>query len=169
MFKMKRFIAILLSICVLVTFAAFAVGSSEDTDSTLPSEEILSENTGSTDEENQAIENPSISESTSTEITEEPSTEETTEPKTEKVTEPKTEKETEAKTEKPTESKKEQVTKPKEDKPTTDPDSSVTVYITKTGKRYHYENPCGKGTYYPSTLSNAKAQGLTPCEKCVLH
>lgn len=45
----------------------------------------------------------------------------------------------------------------------------MTVYYTKTGKRYHYANPCGKGTYYPTTLAEAKKMGLTPCQKCVLH
>lgn len=43
------------------------------------------------------------------------------------------------------------------------------VYITATGKKYHYENPCGKGTYYEATLEYAESLGLTPCEKCVLH
>lgn len=52
---------------------------------------------------------------------------------------------------------------------TKDPDASKTVYITATGKRYHYENPCGNGTYYAVSLSEAKARNLTPCEKCVLH
>lgn len=41
------------------------------------------------------------------------------------------------------------------------------IYRTKTGKKYHYKNPCGKGTYYPCTLEEAKAAGLGPCEKCV--
>lgn len=45
----------------------------------------------------------------------------------------------------------------------------MTVYYTKTGKRYHYANPCGQGTYYPTTLADAKSRGLTPCQKCVLH
>lgn len=45
----------------------------------------------------------------------------------------------------------------------------MTVYYTKTGERYHYSNPCGRGTYYPTTLSEAKEMGLTPCQKCVLH
>ena len=49
------------------------------------------------------------------------------------------------------------------------PDDYVTVYYTKTGEKYHYENPCGRGTYYECTLSEAKSRGLTPCEKCVLH
>lgn len=48
-------------------------------------------------------------------------------------------------------------------------DAGVTVYITETGKRYHYENPCGNGKYYPVTLEEAKSLGLTPCDKCVLH
>lgn len=46
-------------------------------------------------------------------------------------------------------------------------DQSRTVYITKTGKKYHYDSSCNGGTYYASTLSEAKARGLTPCEKCV--
>lgn len=50
-----------------------------------------------------------------------------------------------------------------------DDPEQITVYYTKTGKRYHYENPCGKGTYYPTTLADAKSRGLTPCQKCVLH
>ena len=43
---------------------------------------------------------------------------------------------------------------------------SDTIYITRTGKRYHYDNSCNGGTYYPSTLEQAKAIGLTPCNKC---
>lgn len=45
--------------------------------------------------------------------------------------------------------------------------SSRTVYVTKTGKRYHYDNHCNGGTYYKSSLAKAKASGLTPCQKCV--
>ena len=44
---------------------------------------------------------------------------------------------------------------------------SRTVYVTKSGKRYHYDNQCNGGTYYESTLSDAKARGLTPCKKCI--
>lgn len=44
---------------------------------------------------------------------------------------------------------------------------SRTVYVTKTGKRYHYSSSCNGGNYYPSTLSAAIARGLTPCNKCV--
>ncbi len=44
---------------------------------------------------------------------------------------------------------------------------SRTIYITRTGKRYHYDNHCNGGTYFPSTLEQARAKGLTPCKKCV--
>lgn len=42
-----------------------------------------------------------------------------------------------------------------------------TVYITQTGSRYHYDSSCNGGTYYESTLEEAQALGLTPCQKCV--
>ena len=41
-----------------------------------------------------------------------------------------------------------------------------TVYVTETGKRYHYDNNCNGGTYYESTLQAALNRGLTPCQKC---
>lgn len=41
-----------------------------------------------------------------------------------------------------------------------------TVYVTPTGKRYHYDSSCGRGTYSPTTLDNAISMGLTPCQKC---
>lgn len=44
-----------------------------------------------------------------------------------------------------------------------------TIYITQTGKRYHYDNSCNGGTYIQSTLGEALRRGLTPCEKCVLN
>lgn len=52
--------------------------------------------------------------------------------------------------------------------PAQQPAVSHTVYITKTGKRYHYDNSCNGGTYYESTLAEAQRRGLTPCQKCVL-
>lgn len=52
-------------------------------------------------------------------------------------------------------------------KATTTSSVGKTVYITKTGKKYHYDNHCNGGTYYSSTLSEAKSKGLTPCQKCV--
>lgn len=46
-------------------------------------------------------------------------------------------------------------------------EAHANVYVTKTGKRYHYDNNCNGGTYYLSTLADALAHGLTPCNKCV--
>ncbi len=48
--------------------------------------------------------------------------------------------------------------------------SSQTVYITDTGKKYHSAKNCSglsnAKAVYESTLSDAQAQGLTPCAKC---
>ena len=41
------------------------------------------------------------------------------------------------------------------------------IYVTETGKRYHYDDSCNGGTYYEATLAQALGRGLTPCEKCV--
>lgn len=43
------------------------------------------------------------------------------------------------------------------------------IYVTATGKRYHYDNTCNGGTYYEATLAEAVGRGLTPCQKCVLE
>lgn len=57
-----------------------------------------------------------------------------------------------------------------ESEPEPEPEvEALTVYYTKSGSKYHYENPCGNGTYYPCTLDQALAKGLGPCGKCVLH
>lgn len=61
------------------------------------------------------------------------------------------------------------VTEPPETKPPQNQEKQLTVYYTRTGECYHYENPCGRGTYYPISLDKAKQRGLRPCEKCVLH
>ena len=45
--------------------------------------------------------------------------------------------------------------------------NSVTVYVTPTGKKYHYNSSCNGGSYSPTTLDNAIKIGLTPCKKCV--
>jgi chemotaxis protein histidine kinase CheA len=47
------------------------------------------------------------------------------------------------------------------------PKNSKTVYVTPTGKKYHYDGTCNGGTYSPSTLDDAKSKGLTACNKCV--
>ncbi len=69
-------------------------------------------------------------------------------------------------TAKPTTTQKETTTKKVA---TTSRDEGITVYRTKSGEKYHYENPCGNGTYYPITLAEAKRIGLGPCDKCVNH
>lgn len=43
--------------------------------------------------------------------------------------------------------------------------AETTVYVTRTGSKYHAKK-CGNGTYTASTLTAAKARGLTPCKKC---
>ena len=45
--------------------------------------------------------------------------------------------------------------------------NSATVYVTPTGKRYHYSGSCNGGSYSPTTLDNALRMGLTPCKKYV--
>ena len=43
----------------------------------------------------------------------------------------------------------------------------TTVYITRTGKRYHREGCSSLSrSKIPTTLSDAKAQGYTPCQRC---
>lgn len=51
--------------------------------------------------------------------------------------------------------------------PSPAPSAEHKIYVTKTGKRYHYDPSCNGGTYYESTLAQAEARGLTPCQKCV--
>lgn len=43
--------------------------------------------------------------------------------------------------------------------------SQEIVLVTPTGECYH-THKCGRGTYYESTLQNAKNRGLRPCKKC---
>ena len=45
--------------------------------------------------------------------------------------------------------------------------TSKTIYVTDTGKRYHYDRNCNGGTYYPATFDTVRKRGLTPCNKCV--
>ena len=40
------------------------------------------------------------------------------------------------------------------------------VYRTPSGKRYHFDPDCGGKNSYEVSLDDAKAHGLTPCEKC---
>lgn len=49
----------------------------------------------------------------------------------------------------------------------TTPQERRAVYITRTGKRWHYDPNCNGGTYWEVPYSTAKGMGLTPCDKCV--
>lgn len=42
-----------------------------------------------------------------------------------------------------------------------------TVYITPTGKRYHYSSECAGKNAEATTKDKAEHQGFTPCQKCV--
>lgn len=42
------------------------------------------------------------------------------------------------------------------------------IYVTRTGKHYHFSDTCNGGSYYEATLAEAMGRGLTPCDKCVL-
>ena len=45
--------------------------------------------------------------------------------------------------------------------------SGQSVYITRTGKKYHYDGTCNGGTYWPVPFDTAVGMGLGPCDKCV--
>lgn len=47
--------------------------------------------------------------------------------------------------------------------------SGNTIYITDTGSKYHYNNNCNGGTYYPGTWDDVQRRNLTPCSRCVLN
>ena len=49
----------------------------------------------------------------------------------------------------------------------TSPSEDRSVYITRTGSKYHYDNHCNGGTYWEVPLSTATGMGLEPCSKCV--
>ncbi len=46
-------------------------------------------------------------------------------------------------------------------------DMNKTVYITKTGSKYHYSYFCSSPDFYECSLEQALARGLEPCGKCV--
>lgn len=115
---------------------------------------------------------PSVS-VTNSQTTTEPTTEETTEPTTVPTTQPETTVQqttdsTKKSSQNSSNNKKAPVTTKKQTT-TQNPDEKITVYITRTGEKYHYENPCGNGKYYPISLAEAKERGYEPCGKCVLH
>ena len=49
-----------------------------------------------------------------------------------------------------------------------EPNGSRQIYITKSGKRYHYDATCNGGTYYPATMEEVRRRNLAPCNKCVI-
>lgn len=50
----------------------------------------------------------------------------------------------------------------------TTPEKQRPIYITRTGKHYHYDPTCNGGTYWEVPYETAIGFGLTPCDKCVL-
>lgn len=46
-------------------------------------------------------------------------------------------------------------------------DENRIVYITKTGKKYHYSYDCSETDFYECTLEEALELGLEPCGNCV--
>lgn len=40
------------------------------------------------------------------------------------------------------------------------------VYITKSGKKYHSKNSCGRGNFTAVSLEEALSKGYSPCKKC---
>lgn len=48
----------------------------------------------------------------------------------------------------------------------TTPETKNPVYITASGKRWHYDPNCNGGTYWEVPYASAVGMGLTPCEKC---
>lgn len=40
------------------------------------------------------------------------------------------------------------------------------VYITKSGKKYHSKNSCGRGKFTAIGLDEALSKGYLPCKKC---
>lgn len=183
-FKIKSFIVIILSLVLFFVGTAISpnMDASSDTvagddlvieeSTTSNIDEDVAESTTETTKESTTEENNSFLESTQDKITEIDTTENTTFESTTKKVEIITQKETTTNKESTTnrtETTTRKETTTKRETTTVDPESQITVYVTETGKRYHYENPCGNGKYYPSTLAKAKARGLTPCDKCVLH
>ena len=50
----------------------------------------------------------------------------------------------------------------------TRPEAEKAIYITRTGKKYHYDSTCNGGKYFEVPYATAIGFGLEPCNKCVL-
>ena len=97
-----------------------------------------------------------------------PATEEPTVAPTKKPTEKPTEEPTEKPTEKPTQapvSSKSAYSISKSSSSAEQQKNSMTVYITPSGKRYHYLSTCGGKKSYAVSID--EVGGRTPCQKCV--
>ena len=64
------------------------------------------------------------------------------------------------------ESKKEESKTESKKAEKTEKDKPKVVYITKSGKKYHYSKSCGKGNYKAVSLSEAVKKGYEPCKRC---
>ena len=47
------------------------------------------------------------------------------------------------------------------------PEELRTIYMTRTGKKYHFDGTCNGGDYFETTLEQALKIGLEPCDKCI--
>lgn len=159
----NRHIVAILAVLFAALFAlASCSGDVAEPEST--SADYVAEAVGS--ESESETETVTEEQTTAEETTQEQTTAEKTTKATEKpaTTEKKTTTKAAATTQKKVTTKKATATTKKADSA-----QSRTVYRTKTGKKYHYENPCGNGEYYAVSLDDAIAAGLQPCQKCVLH
>ena len=48
------------------------------------------------------------------------------------------------------------------------PEAEQPIFITKTGKKYHYDDHSNGATYWEAPLATALGFGLETCDKCVL-
>lgn len=164
----NRHIVAILAVLFAALFA-LASCSGDVAEPEITSADYVAEAVGSESEsetETVTEEQTTAEETTAEETTQEQTTAEKTTKATEKpaTTEKKTTTKAAATTQKKVTTKKATATTKKADSA-----QSRTVYRTKTGKKYHYENPCGNGEYYAVSLDDAIAAGLQPCQKCVLH
>lgn len=164
----NRHIVAILAVLFAALFALAScsgdVAEPESTSADYVAEAVGSESESET--ETVTEEQTTAEETTAEETTQEQTTAEKTTKATEKpaTTEKKTTTKAAATTQKKVTTKKATATTKKADSA-----QSRTVYRTKTGKKYHYENPCGNGEYYAVSLDDAIAARLQPCQKCVLH
>lgn len=166
----NRHIVAILAVLFAALFALAScsgnVAEPESTSADYVAEAVGSESKSESETETVTEEQTTAEETTAEETTQEQTTAEKKTKATEKpaTTEKKTTTKAAATTQKKATTKKATTTTKKADSA-----QSRTVYRTKTGKKYHYENPCGNGEYYAVSLDDAIAAGLQPCQKCVLH